>query len=170
MDFRKTTEEDIDQIMAIIKQAQQYFKDNHIDQWQNNYPNVQTIKKDMQNGYSYVLVNERNIIATAAISFDGEKTYNQIYGGKWLSDEKYAVIHRLAVDPQHKGLGISSEVLKNVEKMCTDQGVNSIKIDTHAQNSSMQRLLQKNNFTYCGVIYLGNGSKRIAFEKLMTDL
>ncbi|GIN57890.1 N-acetyltransferase [Lederbergia ruris] len=167
MEFRKTTEEDIDQIMDIIKQAQQYFKESHIDQWQDNYPNVQTIKNDMQHGYSYVLVKDRQIVATAAISFDGEKTYNQIYDGKWLSDEQYAVIHRLAVAPQHKGLGISSEVLKNVEKMCVDRGVNSIKIDTHDQNSSMQKLLQKNNFTYCGVIYLGNGSKRIAFEKLI---
>ncbi|MFS0614209.1 GNAT family N-acetyltransferase [Lederbergia ruris] len=167
MEFRKTTIADIDQIMAIIGQAQQYFKDNKIDQWQNHYPNVQTIKTDMQNGYSYVLVKDRQIIATAAISFDGEKTYDRIYHGNWLSHGEYAVIHRLAVDHQHKGLGISSEVMRNVEKMCVDKGVNSIKIDTHEKNLSMQKLLQKNNFKYCGVIYLGNGSKRIAFEKMI---
>lgn len=46
MEFRKTTIEDINKIMAIFKQAQQqYFKDNYIDQWQNNYPNIQTLKR-----------------------------------------------------------------------------------------------------------------------------
>ncbi|GIN74851.1 N-acetyltransferase [Bacillus sp. J14TS2] len=165
MEFRKTTIEDINQIMSIFKQAQQYFKDNHIDQWQNNYPNIQTIKDDMQNGYSYVLLKDGIPVATAAISFDGEKTYKEIYNGKWLSDGEYAVIHRLAVDQQHKGQGISSEVMKIIEKMCIDKGINNIKIDTHEQNLPMQKLLLKNDFTYCGVIFLEDGNKRIAFEK-----
>ena len=39
-------------------------------------------------------------------------------------------------------------------------------MDTHEDNISMQRLLEKNNFKYCGIIYLEDGNKRIAFEKL----
>ncbi|MBO0993427.1 GNAT family N-acetyltransferase [Bacillus sp. SD088] len=167
MEFRKTTIEDINQIMSIFKQAKQYFKDNHIDQWQNNYPNIQTIKDDMQNEYSYVLLKDGTPVATAAISFDGEKTYKEIYNGKWLSHGEYAVIHRLAVDQQHKGLGISSEIMKIIEKMCVERGINNIKIDTHEQNLPMQKLLQKNDFTYCGVIFLEDGNKRIAFEKII---
>lgn len=164
--FRKTVEQDINQIMEIIKQAQDYFKRNHIDQWQNNYPNRQTIMGDILKGYAYVLVKNENIVATTAISFDGEKTYKNIYNGKWLSNDEYAVIHRLAVHSHYKGLGISSEILKHVEKICQDNGIHSIKVDTHEQNLSMQKLLQKNEFTYCGEIYLEDNSKRIAFEKM----
>ncbi|MCM2532950.1 hypothetical protein NDK43_11820 [Neobacillus pocheonensis] len=54
--------------MMIIKRAQ--VKRNNIDQWQNNYPNRQTIKDDILKGYSYVLLNDENIVATTAISFD----------------------------------------------------------------------------------------------------
>ncbi|MCJ7840838.1 GNAT family N-acetyltransferase [Lederbergia sp. NSJ-179] len=167
MEFRKATEQDIHPIMEIIGQAQAYFKKNHIDQWQHNYPNIHTIMDDILKGYSYVLLKDENIVATTAISFDGEKTYKHIYSGKWLSNGDYAVIHRLAVDHLHKGLGISTEVIRNVEKMCLNKGVNSIKIDTHEQNLSMQKLLQKNDFKYCGIIYLEDGSKRIAFEKIL---
>lgn len=39
MKFRKAAEKDINAIMNIINQAQNYFKEQGIDQWQNGYPN-----------------------------------------------------------------------------------------------------------------------------------
>ncbi|MED1203312.1 GNAT family N-acetyltransferase [Heyndrickxia acidicola] len=165
MKFRKTTEQDIDSIMNIVRQAQEFFRTNHIEQWLNNYPNPEIFQKDIQHGYSYVLEEAGQILGTAMISFDGEKTYNKIYNGDWLTHGEYAVIHRLAVDSRFKGSGISSEIITLIEKMCLDKGVRSIKVDTHEKNIPMQRLLQKNDFTYCGDIYLEDKSKRVAFEK-----
>lgn len=167
MEFRKSVEADISNIMNIIKQAQAYFKEQGINQWQNDYPNSEVIGEDIANKYSYVLLKDKKILATAAISFDGEKTYEAIYEGKWISNNEYAVIHRIAVDNSYKGFGLSSEIIKNVEKLCLNNGVHSIKVDTHEENISMQKLLGKNQFKYCGIIYLEDGSKRIAFEKMI---
>lgn len=170
MEFRKSVEADIDSIMKIIRQAQDYFKKQGINQWQNNYPNVETISDDIAKGYSYVMIKDNNIVATAAISFDGEKTYDSIYDGKWISNNEYAVIHRIAVDNTYKGVGLSAEIIKNVEQLCLNKGVYSIKVDTHEKNLSMQKLLKKNQFQYCGIIYLEEGSRRIAFEKTIRNL
>ncbi|MBE6088669.1 MAG: GNAT family N-acetyltransferase [Clostridium beijerinckii] len=167
MEFRKAVETDINYIMSIIKQAQDYFKEQGIDQWQNNYPNLETIRNDIANKHSYILLKDNNIVATAAVSFDGEKTYNSIYEGEWITNNEYAVIHRIAVDNTYKGLGLSSKIIKNVEELCLSKGVHSIKIDTHEENISMQKLLKKNKFQYCGVIYLEDGNKRIAFERTL---
>lgn len=165
MEFRKASEIDINNIMCIIKQAQAYFKEQGINQWQNNYPNTETISEDIANNHSYVLLKDNKIVATAAISFDGERTYDSIYEGEWISNDEFAVIHRIAVDNTCKGLGLSSQIIKSVEKLCLDKGVHSIKVDTHEENISMQKLLKKNKFQHCGVIYLEDGGKRIAFEK-----
>ncbi|WP_238884064.1 GNAT family N-acetyltransferase [Clostridium sp. YIM B02551] len=165
MIFRKTIKADMKEIMNIISQAQAYFKEQGIDQWQNNYPSVETINNDITNEHSYVLLKDNNIVATAAISFDGEKTYDTIYEGQWVSNNEFAVIHRIAVHSKYKGLGLSSEIIRNVEEICLNKGVYSIKVDTHEENLSMQKLLRKNSFKYCGIIYLEDGSKRIAFEK-----
>ena len=167
MEFRKSVEADIDNIMNIIKQAQSYFKENGIDQWQNNYPNSETIKNDINGENSYVLLDENKIVATAVISFDGEKTYDTIYNGEWLSNNEFAVVHRIAVDNSCKGRGVSSLIIKNAEKLCLEKGIHSIKIDTHKENMSMQKLLKKNEFKYCGIIYLEDKNERIAFEKLI---
>ena len=40
-----------------------------------------------------------------------------------------------------------------------------MKIDTHRENRVMQKLLEKNGFTYCGIIYAEDGSRRMAYQK-----
>jgi RimJ/RimL family protein N-acetyltransferase len=167
MELRKSKQEDIKNIMKIIEEAQEYFREMKIDQWQNGYPNEETIKDDIRNNYSYVLTDNNKIVATTALSFDGESTYDEIYEGKWLTNNKYAVVHRIAVANELKGRNIASEVLKRIEQICLGKGEHSIKIDTHEDNLSMQKLLEKNNYKYCGVIYLEGRVKRIAFEKVI---
>ncbi|EEH98604.1 GNAT family N-acetyltransferase [Clostridium tertium] len=165
MIFRKSTEKDLKNIMKIINEAKAFLKNNKVDQWQNGYPNEGVILKDIRNNISYVLEDTGEIIGTTSLSFDVEETYNNIYEGKWISNGKYAVIHRIAVSNNINRKGIGTEIIKKSEEICLSKGIKNIKIDTHEDNLIMQKLLEKNSFKYCGVIYLLDGSKRIAFEK-----
>jgi len=167
MIFRKATETDLNPIMNIISQAQNYFKEQGIDQWQNGYPNRQTIKQDIENGNSYVLLKDDIIVGTVAIIPGVEKTYESIYNGEWKSTGEYVTIHRIAIDSRYKRLGFATMVLDKVEEMCKNMGINSIRIDTHEENLPMQNLLKKNNYEYCGIIYLEDKSERLAFEKIL---
>ena len=54
MEFRKSTKSDVIKIMEIVKQAQEYFKSQGIDQWQNGYPNADIIIEDIISGQAYV--------------------------------------------------------------------------------------------------------------------
>lgn len=167
MEFRKSRKSDLNRIMEIIKAAQKYMKESGIDQWQDGYPNEESITSDIESGESYVLEKDGNVIATSYLSFKGESDYNTIYEGEWISDEKYAVVHRVAVDNDLKGNGIAGKVFDYVEKICLEKGVYDIKIDTHRHNKSMQRFLEKKGFKKCGIIYLKDNSERIAFEKVL---
>jgi len=167
MQIRQTNTYEISVVMNIIKQAQESFKQAGINQWQNNYPNEASIQKDIELGESYVVLDNESIIGTFALSYRNESTYDIIYDGKWLSNELYAVIHRIAIENSYKGKGISTLVIKEVEKWCLDKNIHSIKIDTHNDNQAMRKLLVKNGFSYCGIIYLLDGNKRLAYEKVL---
>lgn len=167
MEFRKATLSDANSILEIIRQAQAFLKSQGINQWQNNYPTMETIQKDIRDQIGYVLVKDGIILGTVAVSFDGEKTYDKIYEGEWKTNQPFAVVHRIAVREEYKGQGLSSFILNQIEAMCMERGVYSIKVDTHEENYSMQKSLQKCGFEYCGVIYLADQSKRIAFEKVL---
>lgn len=167
MKFRKSRKADIKEIVNIIEEAQNYFKENNIDQWQDGYPNKESIINDIESGDSYVLLKGGKIIATAYLSFDREKDYDIIYEGKWISNEDYAVVHRVAVSNNLKGNGVAGELFKYIEKICLENNINYVRIDTHRHNKSMQKFLSKNKFENCGVIYLKDKSERIAFEKIL---
>ncbi len=165
MEIRHSTYNDIESIMNIIKQAQAYFKSKGIDQWQNNYPNTSVIENDINLNESYVILMNQKIVGTYVLSFRNESTYDIIYDGSWLSNEKYAVIHRIAFDQSIKGQGLSKSVLESIYSQCINNKIVSIKIDTHEDNSVMRKMLVSNGFIHCGTILLRDGNKRLAYEK-----
>lgn len=167
MIFRKTTYSDIPAILTIITEAQHYLKSKQIDQWQNGYPNEASLRADIDHGYSYVMEENGIIIGTLALIFGTEPTYIHIYEGNWkTTDTCYATLHRVAVANQWKGNGIAGKMLAEVEHICHLHSVSSIRMDTHKENTSMQRMMQKNGFDYCGIIYLEDGAMRLAYELL----
>ncbi|HAT4103942.1 GNAT family N-acetyltransferase [Clostridium perfringens] len=167
MEFRQAKISDLDQIVEIIELSKKYLKETKVDQWQDGYPSKEDLRRDIESGNSYVLTNKDEIVATTVISLDGESTYNSIFNGEWITNEKYIVMHRVAVHDKYKGKGIFKELIKEAESLALNKRILSIKIDTHRDNISMQRAVVKNNFKRCGIIYLEDGSERIAFEKVL---
>lgn len=167
MEFRQANISDLDQIVEIIELSKKYLKETKVDQWQDGYPAKEDLRRDIESGNSYVLTNKDEIVATTVISLDGESTYNSIFNGEWITNEEYIVMHRVAVHDRYKGKGIFKELIKEAENLALNKGIFSIKIDTHRDNLSMQKALLKNDFKKCGIIYLEDGSERIAFEKVM---
>ncbi|AMN35398.1 TPA: GNAT family N-acetyltransferase [Clostridium perfringens] len=167
MEFRQANISDLDQIVEIIELSKKYLKETKVDQWQDGYPAKEDLRRDIESGNSYVLTNKDEIVATTVISLDGESTYNSIFNGEWITNEEYIVMHRVAVHDRYKGKGIFKELIKEAENLALNKGIFSIKIDTHRDNISMQKAVLKNDFKKCGIIYLEDGSERIAFEKVM---
>ena len=169
MEIRLAQKSDLSRIMEIIHQAQEYFRGAGIDQWQNNYPNEEAILADMELEESYVLEDEGQVVGTFMCSFREEPTYEKIYDGAWMTDGPSGVIHRVAMDNRVKGKGYGGAVVEFMAKRCLNHEptVYSLRGDTHEDNLSMQRLFIKNGYRHCGTIYLADGAKRLAFEKVL---
>lgn len=167
MEFKQTEIKDIPQVMEIIRAAKKHLKNKGIDQWQNNYPNSETLKKDIKDNNSYIIKVDDQIIAAAAIIFGDDPTYTYIEAGKWLSSSNYGVIHRAVVAEEYKGRGIASEIFTQTYELAKERGITSIRIDTHPDNIAMKRAIKKEKFNYCGIIYTESGSKRLAYEKIL---
>jgi hypothetical protein len=169
MNLVKATKKDLTSIMAIIGDAQEYLKEQNIDQWQNDYPNTDIIINDILNKESYLVKsNSDNVIATAMFSTRLEPTY-KVIDGKWMSSnsDSYGVIHRMAIAKKNRRSGVSKFIFKAFEIFLKENKIKSMRIDTHVDNTGMQNLLLKLNYNYCGIIYLENGDLRLAYEKLI---
>ena len=170
MKFICAKKKDLSEIMHIIGQAQAYLASQHIEQWQNGYPNESAILKDIKNTESYVVKSEdSSLLATAMFTTRNEPTYKRIEG-QWLTKNNatYGVIHRMAVSNKFRGKGIAKFIFFQCEQNLKQNNIKARRIDTHEENLGMQGLLKKLGYHYCGVIYLENNDKRLAFEKLIS--
>jgi len=64
---------------------------------------------------------------------------------------------------------ITSDSIRGTATFCLNWALEQcgdLKIDTHRDNVIMQRALEKSGFTYCGIIYLKDGSERLAYQKV----
>ncbi|WP_336514592.1 GNAT family N-acetyltransferase [Pollutibacter soli] len=152
-------------IWNILQQAIEQRRLDGSEQWQQGYPNEQTVDDDIANGHGYVLIYENSIIAYAAIIFGIEQAYEEIEG-KWLSNQDYVVIHRVAVSDSLKGKGIATLLFKKIEELSIEHGVYSIKVDTNFDNVPMLKIMDKLGYTYCGEVFF-HGAPRKAYEKIL---
>ncbi|GHV55733.1 N-acetyltransferase [Bacteroidia bacterium] len=160
--LRKARTEDVERIWQIILQAKEQMRLRNSRQWQDGYPAVENITGDIANGYGHVLSLNNEIIAYAAVIYTGEPAYNHIQG-KWLSDQPYVVVHRLAVADEMKRQGIATLFMQKIVELSRQKGVYSFRVDTNFDNLYMQKIFAKLGFIYCGeVIYDKN--RRMAYE------
>ena len=161
MYIRKTTMNDLDSVCYIYEGARAFMKESgNPTQWGDVHPRRELIVQDINEGKSYVCVDENaRIIAVLYFCVEVEPTYAKI-AGQWLNDEPYGVIHRIAKD---------NNAPKGTGTFCIDwcfEQHDNVRIDTHKDNIPMIKLLEKLDFTYCGIIWVGDGSERMAYQRM----
>lgn len=160
MEIRKTKPEELDVLLKMYEHARSFMASHgNPSQWGNSYPSPQLISDDIAEGNSYVCLEHDKIIATFYYKEGPDATYMRIYEGNWLNEAPYGVVHRITSDGSLKGA--ASFCLDWALKQC-----GNLRIDTHRDNIVMQHLLDKNEFKYCGIVYVEDGSERIAYQKI----
>ena len=167
MIIRPCTAADIPLALDIIQQVQAEFCRKGINQWQDGYPALSDLEKDLSRGYAYIIEQEQQPVGYFALCFCDDPFYTSIYDGAWLCAGPYGVVHRLAVLPSMRRKGLAQAVLEYSVQEARKQGMQSLRVDTHEQNTPTLNLLNKNGFTPCGTIFVRKHGKRAAFEKLI---
>ena len=156
--IRQASQADIPQLKEIFAFAHTFMANTgNPTQWAANYPSDELLRSDIASGDSYVIMSNGDIAATFVLREGPDPTYDRIYDGKWLNDEPYAAIHRIASNGKVRGM-------MHTAMQFAKQRYRNIRIDTHCDNAVMQRAILKEGFKYCGIIHCWNGSERLAYQ------
>jgi len=163
MRIRRATEADLGRIMQVYAIARTFMAEHgNPNQWgPTSWPPEELVRRDIAQGKSHVCEHDGRIVGVFFYDFglDIEPTYASIENGTWLDAGPYGVVHRVASDGSVKGVG--STCLNWAFDQC-----GHLRIDTHGDNTVMQRLLEKLGFTHCGTIFVEEDDyPRLAFEK-----
>lgn len=163
--FRLAKAEEVNAIWDILQEAIERRKEDGSAQWQDGYPNLQVVAKDMERNAGYVLVDGDHLVGYCALFIDDEPAYNDIQGS-WISDGSFVAFHRVAVSKDYIGKGIAQQLLVHIESFARDQGIPSLRADTNFDNAAMLRIFEKLNYQYCGEVVFRGGARK-AFEKIL---
>ena len=158
MKIRLSQIEDIPAIMEIYDVARQFMKDRgNPTQWDGGYPSAGLIEEDIAADHSFVVEEEGRLVGTFAFIIGEDPTYQVIEKGAWHFVEPYGTIHRIASNGQVRGLS------RQAFDFCCQQ-IPYLRIDTHADNQPMQAAVLNYGFGECGIIYVADGSPRLAYD------
>ena len=158
--IRQATSSDLSHIMVIYAHARRFMAEHgNPTQWGNTRPTEADISARIARNELFVLEGSDGIHGVFAFILGEDPTYHVIENGQWLSDAPYGTIHAVASDGSIHGF------LTQIVMYCL-QTIRHLRIDTHPDNLIMQHVITKNGFTKCGIIYVADGTPRLAYERL----
>jgi ribosomal protein S18 acetylase RimI-like enzyme len=151
MQVRLGKAEDLSAVMRLVRRVVPMMRAGGNFQWDDEYPNVAVFERDLQLNYLWV-VEMGDIAGMAAITMDQEPEYADV---GWDIAEPAVVVHRLAVDPAFRGMGVATALMLQAEVVARALGVAVLRVDTNTQNQVTQRLFPKLGYASAGEIGLG---------------
>ena len=156
--IRPATPADWNQITALYAAARDFMcATGNPRQWGTTHPPLSQLEEDIPAGHLFVCEEEGQLLGVFAFILGIDPTYIEIEGGSWLNDQPYGTIHRICGD----------NVTKGVFGKCLDYCLtktDNVRIDTHEDNKIMQHVLEKHGFQRCGIIYVFDGTPRLAYH------
>ncbi|MCM1043050.1 MAG: hypothetical protein NC350_02435 [Corallococcus sp.] len=160
MTIRTATMSDWDELQKLYAYAREFMKNTgNPTQWKDCKPYPETLADDISKGNLHIIEHEGETVGAFALIIGDDPTYGYIENGKWLSDDVYGTIHRVASNGKAKG--IFDEMMRYCESV-----IKHLRIDTHENNKVMRHLISKHEFCQCGIIYIADNTPRLAYEKV----
>ena len=155
--IRPATWADMEEILEIYAQARRFMAENgNPTQWGQHHPSREMLEEDIILSRLYVVEGAERLCGVFMFVVGNDPTYAHIEGS-WRSHSPYGVIHRIA--------GVGGGVFAAALEYCSGI-IGHLRIDTHADNKPMQHVVEKAGFSKRGIIYVEDGTPRIAYDRI----
>lgn len=140
---------DLPEIINIINEAIEEMREDKNPQWgstEENYPNEDRFKKDIEENNLYILKENNTIKGFITIAKDFHD-YDALIAN---SQEKAYILHRMCIPKKYRKLGIASRLMQFAENLAKENHIFVLKADTEVSNTKMNNLFQKQGYEYKG--------------------
>jgi ribosomal protein S18 acetylase RimI-like enzyme len=167
MQIRLATRQDLTALIALVRRVVPLMRSAGNLQWDESYPNEAVFERDIDLRQLWIAEIGSDIAGIAAITMDQEPDYAQV---GWDISEPAMVVHRLAVDPAFRGVGVASSLMQTAERIAVGRAISVVRVDTNTQNAATQRLFPKLGYQLAGEINLQfrPGLRFFCYEKRLS--
>jgi ribosomal protein S18 acetylase RimI-like enzyme len=166
--IRLATKDDLPALMTLVRHVVPLMLASGNMQWDADYPNESVFQRDIDLDQLWIAELDGNVAGVAAITMDQEPEYTQ--AGVNI-DEPAVVIHRLAVDPTLRQVGVGRALMQQAEVVAKSREIFVLRVDTNTHNEATQRLFPKLGYHLAGEISLAirPGQRFLCYEKRLSQ-
>ncbi|MGA2875378.1 MAG: GNAT family N-acetyltransferase [Nitrososphaerales archaeon] len=129
----KASEGDADKIISLLDNAAERVQSKGIDQWRPGSFDREKLLARIRDGEVYVTIYEGSIVGTFRVQMHDKSVW-----GERDSNEDYAYIHHLAINPDFKGQQLGLQLLHQAETIAMSLGKKGIRLDCMLGNPSLE--------------------------------
>lgn len=160
--FRPAGLADYDEVLEVFQSAVGHMRSQNIEQWDEIYPDPNTLLEDIKSGQMYLLGEDGAIFSAVVLNEDQAEEYQT---GDWqYEDGRIAVLHRLCVHPGYQKKGIGRETILASEHLLVEMGYTTVRLDTFVENPHAVRLYESMGYSHAGKVVFRKGEFYL-FEK-----
>lgn len=162
--IRTATPEDAAALMRLIHECVAAMRAGGIEQWDEVYPNAQTVDTDIATGSLHVLCEGDRIIGCVTVDQQTDPLWKDL---DWNpAGEPPAAVHRLMIHPMRQKQGHAKTLMNHAEAVARNQGCHSIRLDSFIQNPAAMALYGQLRYRPTGSAEMRKG-RFTGFEKML---
>ncbi len=140
-----------DQIFSLLQDCAAHLKSQQIFQWNENYPTLDLVEKDISTKALKCLVDENKIVGIIVIDETQSPEYKEV---DWVvNNEKTLVVHRLAVLPEYQKSGFGRYLMDYALEFALTNNYKSIRLDAYSGNQRILDFYLKREYIKRGEIF-----------------
>ena len=166
MEIKTATEEQLEQILALLSVVVKDMNSKGFFQWGEDYPTRDMFEKHIADKGLRVMIDDGKIIGYVLITEEQDKEYTHV---DWVDkDGRSIVIHRLAITPERQGQGLANQLMDFAEDFAREKGFTSIRLDTYSDNVRARKFYENRGYEYRGITHFKQREKEyFCFEKIL---
>ena len=163
--IKKLEIENLESVVNIFHSAIKKMKDNHIEQWDDKYPTIEILRKDVLEKSAFGFFVKEEPVAYIALNNEYDSEYDEV---NWmLNHENSIIIHRLTVHSNYQNQGIAQALMQFAEEFALGNNYSGIRFDVFSQNSKALHFYKKLGYQEAGSVNFRKG-RFIVFEKALS--
>ena len=164
--IRKSARADAATLLRLVRDCVAVMRAAGIEQWDEVYPNAESIERDITAGTLDVLCEGDVIVACIKVDQNLDPLWQ---GMDWSADsEPAAAVHRLMVHPPCQGRGYAKLLMQHAETVAGQSGCRSIRLDSFLQNPAAMALYPSLGYRRTGCAKMRKG-EFAGFEMLLAS-
>ncbi len=154
-------------IKSVFRACVSHMESQGIWQWDEDYPAIENIRRDIERGELYYIGAGKEVWATITLNEEQDPQYQDI---TWnCTAGKILVVHRLATHPSKQGRGLAQQLMTFAEEYALAKGYAAIRLDSYEANLRSQDFYRKMGYVKTGYVQFDYQELRCrAFEKVLT--